>query len=67
MAWNTTALSNRLGIKYPLIQAPTSGGFTSPGWSRRSPTPGGWARSRRARNWFAEPAVETGAGPWTVQ
>ena len=31
MAWNTTALSNRLGIKYPLIQAPTSGGFTSPG------------------------------------
>jgi len=31
MAWNTTALSNRLGIKYPLIQAPMAGGFTSPG------------------------------------
>jgi nitronate monooxygenase len=31
MAWNTTALSHRLGIKYPLIQAPMAGGFTSPG------------------------------------
>jgi nitronate monooxygenase len=31
MAWNATALSERLGIRYPLIQAPMAGGFTSPG------------------------------------
>ena len=28
--WNTTTLSHRLGITYPLIQAPMAGGFTSP-------------------------------------
>ena len=30
MAWNLTPLSHRLGITYPLIQAPMAGGFTSP-------------------------------------
>ncbi len=30
MSWSLTALSNRLGIKYPLVQAPMAGGFTSP-------------------------------------
>lgn len=30
MTWNATALSRRLGIRYPLIQAPMAGGFTSP-------------------------------------
>lgn len=30
MSWNLTAFSKRLGIPYPLIQAPMAGGFTSP-------------------------------------
>ena len=30
MSWNVTALSNRLGITYPLIQAPMADGFTPP-------------------------------------
>jgi len=30
MSWNLTPLSHRLGITYPLIQAPMAGGFTSP-------------------------------------
>ena len=30
MSWNRTAFSTRLGITYPIIQAPMAGGFTPP-------------------------------------
>ena len=33
-----TPLCDLLGIRYPIIQAPMAGGWTTPSWSQKSPT-----------------------------